>query len=109
MRMNERELSKGKDEFFPRMKFKPNGALIATSRFTHVTEIEFFSGKKTVEPVTGERAVLKFRSDKQRCLHEFQKSAWIDRRVSGVPVMVLNSYWKPLDQLELADYWWRMI
>lgn len=75
MRMNERELSKGKDEFFPRMKFKPNGALIATSRFTHVTEIEFFLSKKTVEPVTRERA------DKPRCLHEFQMSAWIDQRV----------------------------
>ena len=63
------------------MKFKPNGALIATSRFTHVTEIECFSSKKTVEPITGERAVLRFRSDKQRCLHEFQMSAWIDQRV----------------------------
>lgn len=63
MRMNERELSKGKDEFFPRMKFKPNGALIATSRFTHVTEIEFFLSKKTVEPFTGERAVLRFKSE----------------------------------------------
>ena len=81
MRMNERELSKGKDEFFPRMKFKPNGALIAASRFTNVTEIEFFSSKKTVEPITGERAVLKFRSDKPRCLREFQMSPWIDQRV----------------------------
>ena len=81
MRMNVRELSKGKDEFFPRMKFKPNGALIATSRFTHVAGIDFFLSKRTVEPITGERAVLKFRSDKQRCLHEFQMSAWIDQRV----------------------------
>lgn len=81
MRMNERELSKGKDEFFPRMKFNPNGALIATSRFTHVTEIEFFSSKETVELITGERAVLRFRSDKQQCLHEFQMSVWIDQRV----------------------------
>ena len=42
----------------------------------HRDRVFFFSSKKTVEPITGERAVLKFRSDKQRCLHEFQMSAW---------------------------------
>ena len=75
----------------------------------HRDRVFFFSSKKTVEPITGERAVLKFQSDKQRCLHEFQMSAWIDQRVWGVLVIVLNSYWKPQDELELTDYWWRMI